>query len=307
MHSDFFFCLGGGMVNTTVHMGKQNTSLLRVRAIFFKLAKSKNTSPWAPTFPLKPELSWDGKFQKQCYDNPPLSLTFRGPVERPCVFNMQFLCLLFCHSIFSPLPTIFEILRKRWWGTGKPGMLQSMGSQIVRQDWVTEQLGRVTTTFPAHPHLPHSGQAGGWLGTQRCRACEETTMGAVSGALGAWKWDCALSCLHIPFSGDPGKARSSLSRCALRQRSSCLSKPAHRHPFTNGFGIWFPNLPGIWISYSAMSGSKSLTPFNPTELRRLSTSKGLYSDLPWDSPGCHHWKSQGVLAPSLSKSFQLWR
>ena len=26
----------------------------------------------------------------------------------------------------------------RWWGTGKPGMLQSMGSQRVRQDWATE-------------------------------------------------------------------------------------------------------------------------------------------------------------------------
>ena len=27
----------------------------------------------------------------------------------------------------------------RWWGTGKPGMLQSMESQRVRHDWVTEQ------------------------------------------------------------------------------------------------------------------------------------------------------------------------
>ena len=27
----------------------------------------------------------------------------------------------------------------RWWRTGKPGVLQSMGSQRVRQDWVTEQ------------------------------------------------------------------------------------------------------------------------------------------------------------------------
>ena len=220
---------------------------------------------------------------------------------------MQFLCLLFCHSIFPPFPVIFEILRKRWWSTGKPDVLQSVGSQRVGQDWVTEQLGRVTTVSPAHPHVPRSGQVAGWLGTQRRRACEETMMGAVGGALLAWKGGCALSCLHIPSSGDPGKARPSLSRCALRQGSSRLSKPAHRHPFTNGFGIWFPNLPRIWISYSAMSGSKSLTPFNPAELRRLSTSKGLYSDLPWDKPGCHHWKSQGVLAPSLSKSFQLCR
>ena len=27
-----------------------------------------------------------------------------------------------------------------WWWTGKPGMLQSMGSQRVRHDWATEQL-----------------------------------------------------------------------------------------------------------------------------------------------------------------------
>ena len=27
---------------------------------------------------------------------------------------------------------------KSWWWTGKPGMLQSMGSQRVRQDWATE-------------------------------------------------------------------------------------------------------------------------------------------------------------------------
>ena len=26
-----------------------------------------------------------------------------------------------------------------WWGTGKPGVLQSMGSQRVRHDWVTKQ------------------------------------------------------------------------------------------------------------------------------------------------------------------------
>ena len=27
----------------------------------------------------------------------------------------------------------------RWWGTGRPGMLQSMGSQRVRHDWATQQ------------------------------------------------------------------------------------------------------------------------------------------------------------------------
>ena len=28
---------------------------------------------------------------------------------------------------------------RSWWGTGRPGMLQSMGVQTVRYDWVTEQ------------------------------------------------------------------------------------------------------------------------------------------------------------------------
>ena len=28
---------------------------------------------------------------------------------------------------------------RRWWGTGRPGVLQSMGSQKVRPDWATEQ------------------------------------------------------------------------------------------------------------------------------------------------------------------------
>ena len=29
---------------------------------------------------------------------------------------------------------------KRWWRTGKPGVLQSMGLQRVRHNWVTEQI-----------------------------------------------------------------------------------------------------------------------------------------------------------------------
>ena len=32
----------------------------------------------------------------------------------------------------------------RWWKTGKPGVLRSMGPQIVRHDWVTEQQMRTT-------------------------------------------------------------------------------------------------------------------------------------------------------------------
>ena len=34
---------------------------------------------------------------------------------------------------------------RRWWWTGKPGVLQFMGSQRVGHDWVTEQQHRKTT------------------------------------------------------------------------------------------------------------------------------------------------------------------
>ena len=35
----------------------------------------------------------------------------------------------------------------RWWRTGKPGTLQSMGSQRVRLDWVTEEQQREPRTW----------------------------------------------------------------------------------------------------------------------------------------------------------------
>ena len=37
---------------------------------------------------------------------------------------------------------------RHWWWTGKPGVLQSMGSQRVRHDWVTEL--NWTTSVPIH-------------------------------------------------------------------------------------------------------------------------------------------------------------
>ena len=33
----------------------------------------------------------------------------------------------------------------RWWWAGKPGMLQSMGSQRVRHNWVTEQFQGISS------------------------------------------------------------------------------------------------------------------------------------------------------------------
>ena len=45
-----------------------------------------------------------------------------------------------------------------WWWTGKPGMLQSMGSQRVRHNWVTEQQQQTqmdfTWTKPPSPCFP---------------------------------------------------------------------------------------------------------------------------------------------------------
>ena len=35
-----------------------------------------------------------------------------------------------------------------WWWTGKPGLLQSMGSQRVGHDWVTELNWTATLTYP---------------------------------------------------------------------------------------------------------------------------------------------------------------
>ena len=40
---------------------------------------------------------------------------------------------------------------RRQWRTGKPGMLQSMGSQRVRQDWATEQ--QIILLFNSNSHL----------------------------------------------------------------------------------------------------------------------------------------------------------
>ena len=44
---------------------------------------------------------------------------------------------------------------RRWWRTGKAGVLQSMGSQKVRHDWVTkqQQKGFNKQDNPSHAHL----------------------------------------------------------------------------------------------------------------------------------------------------------
>ena len=39
----------------------------------------------------------------------------------------------------------------RWWGTGMPGVLQSMGLQRIGHDWVTEQQLQHTSRIIQHP------------------------------------------------------------------------------------------------------------------------------------------------------------
>ena len=43
---------------------------------------------------------------------------------------------------------------ERWWGTGRPGMLQSMGLQRVRTDCVIEQLQMKVTTKNLGKYFP---------------------------------------------------------------------------------------------------------------------------------------------------------
>ena len=41
-----------------------------------------------------------------------------------------------------------------WWWTGKPGVLQSMGSQRVRHDWVTELTEKGKSKLPLKLYIP---------------------------------------------------------------------------------------------------------------------------------------------------------
>ena len=42
---------------------------------------------------------------------------------------------------------------RRWWRTGKPGVLQSMGTQRVRHDWATEQKTKPKTKTQKEGHV----------------------------------------------------------------------------------------------------------------------------------------------------------
>ena len=49
---------------------------------------------------------------------------------------------------------------RRWWRTGKPGVLQSMGSQRVRHDWVTEKQKQFKILFTVNTFV----QVKDWCG-----------------------------------------------------------------------------------------------------------------------------------------------
>ena len=60
----------------------------------------------------------------------------------------------------------------RWWRTGKPGVLQSTGLQIVRHDWVTEQQQQFYSWLRSYCLQPH------FTAVQSCEgplACDHST------------------------------------------------------------------------------------------------------------------------------------
>ena len=83
-----------------------------------------------------------------------------------------------------------------WWWTGKPGMLQSMGYQRVRHDWVTELNWIPSVGFPQ------------WL------SCEDSTHNAWD-AVWSLDWDntlekemashCNILAGIIPWTEEPGR------------------------------------------------------------------------------------------------------
>lgn len=311
-------------------MGLHNTGCLLSKSVpfFFKSAESKNTSPWAPTLLLQPELFWDGKFQKQCWDNPTLFLAFRGAMERPCVFSMQLFGFFFCHSSFFPSPFVSEISRnggkkernkpfkvptkrildafsefrkhphhQMFWIHSCPLKLylnpgKSGGSP--RAQWLQRPLLVTTPPLP-----PRSGQATGWLVTQRCRACEETKMGVGVGlcwpGMGAVPWAASTS---LP----PGDA---LGQGSSPPFKACPPEPLHEWIWDAG-SITFLGSESHAVQFWEVR-AWSLLIWHSSEgsasLRVSSRTTGL----PRDSPGYYHQRTQRVLAPSPSKSFQLCR
>ena len=76
------------------------------------------------------------------------------------------------------LAKTLSLLRK--WGTGKPGVLQSMELQRVRHNWVTEQQQQLESLISIHTHLCFfcNNQMSSYLALYLklfCRTCREFT------------------------------------------------------------------------------------------------------------------------------------
>ena len=70
----------------------------------------------------------------------------------------------------------------RWWWTGRPGVLQFMGSQTVRQDWATE------LNWSSTPHLFFSK-----IGSNCCSILLDPLL--------TWKFQCTFPSHRVPFLG----------------------------------------------------------------------------------------------------------
>ena len=103
-------------------------------------------------------------------------------------------------SIHKSLNKLWE-----WWGTGRPGVLQSMGSQTVRQDWVTKLKWW---------HLsPTMGLPGGASGKEPVYQFKRYKRYKFDPWVGKIPWRRAqqstpYSCWRIPWTDDSGRLQS---------------------------------------------------------------------------------------------------
>ena len=75
------------------------------------------------------------------------SLAFRSEfVTGFCQWNSNGIIDM-CHSLVLEADILLYSHSGSWWWTGRPGMLQSMGSQRVGHDWVTELNWFFSITF----------------------------------------------------------------------------------------------------------------------------------------------------------------
>ena len=110
---------------------------------------------------------------------------------------------------------------RRWWRAGKPGMLQSMGSQRVRHEWVTEQQQNIPlkTSYKIKAlksYRRNNEQSWYFFQELFCASCVlplEKAMAPHSSTL-AWK---------IPWMEEPGRLQSMRSRRVGHNWATSLS------------------------------------------------------------------------------------